>query len=126
MSAGASCENERKLTVCPSPLIDGTRLEPVVGDAFVTAEMLETAMPVTQVAVMPKQVFRTKTFSTPLLVFPRLDASDENATNCPESLMLGCSLRPLAAVVPLGVDTRTVDGVHGVFVVVTPWQVSRT
>jgi hypothetical protein len=125
VSAGASCENERKLTVWPSPLIEGTKFAPPVGDAFVPAEMLESARPVVQVAVIPRQVFRTKTFYTPLLVFPRFDASEENATNWPESLMLGCSLRPLAGVVPLGVDTNVVEGVH-VVVVATPRHVSRT
>ena len=66
------------------------------------AEMLETAKPVWQVNVTPKQLFRTKMFSTPLLVFPKLDASDEKAMNWPDRLMLGCSLKPLAILAPRG------------------------
>ena len=72
---------ERKLTVCPSALIEGTRLEPFAGDAPVPVEMLASTTPVVQVGITPRQVLRTKTFSTPFTVPPRFDASDENAMN---------------------------------------------
>lgn len=87
--------------------------------------MLESDKPVVQEIVMPRQELRTKMFSTPLLVFPRLEASDEKAMNWPDRLTLGCSLKPFAGVVPLVVDTRIVKGAQ-VTVVVIPRQVSRT
>lgn len=97
-----------------------------MGEAWVPAEMLETARPVWQVNVTPKQLLRTKMFSTPLLVFPKFDASDEKAMNWPDRLMLGCSLKPLAGVIPSGVEIKFVEGVQLTVVVVTPKQVSRT
>ena len=78
-----------------------------------------------QVTAVPKQVLRTKIFSMPLVVFARLEASDEKATNCPLELMLGCSLRPLPGVVPFAVETNVVDGVQVVVTTTTPLQVSR-
>lgn len=90
------------------------------------AEMLESAKPGVQVIVMPRQELRTKMFSTPLLVFPRLEASDEKAMNWPERLMLGCSLKPFAAVVTSGVEIRVVEGLQLTVVAVIPRQVSRT
>ena len=75
------------------------------------AEMLESANPLTQETVTPRQLLRTKMFSTPLLVFPRFDASDEKAMNWPDRLMLGCSLKPLAGVTPSVVEIRLVEGV---------------
>lgn len=90
------------------------------------AEMLESDKPVVQEIVMPRQELRTKMFSTPLLVFPRLEASDEKAMNWPDKLTLGCSLKPFAGVVPLVVDTRIVAGAQVTVVVVIPRQVSRT
>ena len=90
------------------------------------AEMLESARPVVQEIVTPRQLLRTKMFSTPLLVFPRLEASDEKAMNWPDKLMLGCSLNPLAGVEPSVVDIRVVEGVQLTVVKTTPRQVSRT
>lgn len=90
------------------------------------AEMLESDKPVVQEIVMPRQELRTKMFSTPLLVFPRLEASDEKAMNWPDRLTLGCSLKPFAGVVPFVVDTRIVEGAQVTVVVVIPRQVSRT
>lgn len=95
------------------------------------AEMLESAKLGVQVIVMPRQELRTKMFSTPLLVFPRLEASEENAMNWPERLMLGCSLRPFAGLGPLvpmvaAVDTRVIEGMQLTVVTVIPRQVSRT
>lgn len=89
-------------------------------------DMLERANPLTQVIVTPRQLLRTKIFSTPLLVFPRLEASDEKAMNWPERLMRGCSLKPLAGVTPSVVEIRLVEGVQPALVEVTPRQVSRT
>ena len=88
--------------------------------------MLESANPLTQETVTPRQLLRTKMFSTPLLVFPRFDASDEKAMNWPDRLMLGCSLKPLAGVTPSVVEIRLVEGVQLTVVEVTPRQVSRT
>ena len=90
------------------------------------AEMLESERPVVQETVMPRQELRTKIFSTPLLVFPRFEASDEKAMNWPERLTLGCSLKPFAGVVPSVVDARIVEGAQVTVVVVIPRQVSRT
>lgn len=95
------------------------------------AEMLESAKPCVQVIAMPRQELRTKMFSTPLLVFPRLEASDENAMNWPERLMLGCSLKPfpgvgLLVLLVAAVDTRVIEGVQLTVVAVIPRQVSRT
>lgn len=87
--------------------------------------MLESDKPVVQEIVMPRQELRTKMFSTPLLVFPRLEASDEKAMNWPDRLTLGCSLKPFAGVVSF-VDTRIVEGAQVTVVVVIPRQVSRT
>jgi len=92
----------------------------------VPAEMLESERPVVQETVMPRQELRTKIFSTPLLVFPRFEASDEKAMNWPERLTLGCSLKPFAGVVPSVVDARIVEGAQVTVVVVIPRQVSRT
>lgn len=118
-------ENERKLTVWPSALMDGARLCPLEGDAFVPPDMLERATPVVQVMVVARQVLRTNIFSTPLVVFARFEASEANATNCPVALMLGCSLRPFPGV-PLTVDTKVVEGTQVVVAVFIPVQVSRT
>jgi len=118
-------ENERKLTVWPSALMEGTRLCPFEGDAFVPPEMLERATPAVQVTVVARQVLLTKIFSIPFVVFARLEASEAKATNCPVALMLGCSLRPFPGA-PAAVDTRVVEGTQVVVVVVTPVQVSRT
>ena len=74
-------ENERKLTVWPSALIEGTRLGPFDGAAFVPFPMLEIARPGVQVTVTARHVLRTKIFSTPLVVLARLEASEANATN---------------------------------------------
>ena len=112
--------------MCPSALIDGTRFCPFEGAAFLPPETLESARPVVQVTDVARQVLRTKIFSMPFVVFARLEASDENAMNCPVALMLGCSLRPFPGVVPFAVDTRVVDGVQVVVTVTTPLQVSRT
>lgn len=42
-------------------------------------EMLASTTPVVQVGMTPRQVLRTKTFSTPFAVLPRFEAKDENA-----------------------------------------------
>ena len=97
-----------------------------MGEALVPAVMLESAKPVVQEKVTPRQALRTKIFSTPLLVFPRLEASDEKATYWPDRLMLGCSLKPFAGVTPSAVDIRIVEGVQLTDVSVTPRHVSRT
>jgi len=88
--------------------------------------MLARTTPVVQVGITPRQVLRTKTFSKPFTVLARFEANDENAMNWPEELALGCSLRPLAGVMPSGVDTSVVEGVHWATTMVTPRQVSRT
>lgn len=72
---------ERKLTVWPSALIEETTLPPFAGDAPVPLEMLASTTPVVQVGTTPRQVLRTKTFSTPFTVPPRFEANDENAMN---------------------------------------------
>jgi len=118
-------ENERKLTVCPSALMDGSRFCPLEGEAFVPPDTLESARPVVQVVTVAKQVLRTKTFSTPFVVFAKLEASEAKATNCPVALMLGCSLRPFPGA-PVAVETRVVEGTQVVEMTTTPVQVSRT
>jgi hypothetical protein len=92
----------------------------------VVLAMLASTTPVVQVGITPRQVLRTKTFSTPFTVPARFEANDENAMSCPEELALGCSLKPLAGVTPSGVDTSVVDGEHCAMTTVTPRQVSRT
>ena len=110
----------------PSALMDGTRFCPFEGAALLPPDTLERARPVVQVTEVPKQVLRTKIFSMPLVVFAKLEANEENATNCPVALMLGCSLRPFPGVVPFAVETNVVDGVQVVVTVTTPLHVSRT
>jgi len=84
-----------------------------------------------------KQVLRTKMFSMPLdTLEPRFDASEENAMNWPVAqampppvphlLMVGCSFKAFAGVVPSGVETRIVEGAPQVKIVLAPVQVSRT
>lgn len=118
-------EKERKLTVWPSELIEGTRFWPFDGEAFVPFAMLEIARPGVQVIVTARQVLRTKIFSMPFVVFARLEASEAKAINWPVALMLGCSLRPLPGTPAVVVETKVVEGTQ---VVATPMpvQVSRT
>ena len=71
--------------------------------------MLEMARAVVQVIVTARQVLRTKIFSTPLVVFARLEASEAKAINWPVALILGCSLRPLPGTPPDTVDTKVVE-----------------
>lgn len=88
--------------------------------------MLEIAMPGVQVTVTARQVLRTKMFSTPLVVFARLEASEAKAINWPEALMLGRSLRPLPGTPPVAVETKVVEGTQVVVTESIPVQVSRT
>lgn len=119
-------ENERKLTVWPSELIEGTRLCPLDGEAFVPFPILATASAGVHVTMTAMHVLRTKIFSTPFVVLARLDASEANATNWPEALMLGCSLRPLPGIpATVAVETRVVEGTQVVVTVSIPVQVSR-
>ena len=76
------------------------------------AERWRAITPVVHVGITPRQVLRTKMFSTPFTVPPRFEASDEKAISWPEALTLGCSLKPLPGVTPSGVDTSVVEGVH--------------
>ena len=76
--------NERKLTVCASPLIEGARLLPFKDGASVPEGWLATTVEVVQLVVMLRHVFLTNTFSMPLAVFaPKFDAADAKAINCP-------------------------------------------
>ena len=128
---------ERKLTLWPSPLSEGTRLLPFEGDGALPAGWLAKvvlAVQVVVVVVKTRHVLRTKTFSTPLeMLRPRLFASEANATNCPvaqapvppQRLTLGCSLKPFAGAVPSTVETRIVEGA-GQVIVSVEIHVSRT
>lgn len=125
---------EMKLTTWPSALIDGATLLPLAGAGEAPAAMLERAMDGAQVLVPVVvafvQVLRTKTFSRPLAAFAeKFEANDAKAMNCPSPcaevplLILGCSLKALAGVVPLAVETSVVEVAQlGGW----PLQVSRT
>lgn len=122
-------EKERKLTLRPSPLMDGVKLEPLAGGGSVPAAELARIVVGPQEVVIPAQVFLTKMFSTPFAVFtPRLDDSEAKATTGPMPftsvlLMLGRSLVPLPGIVPFEVDTKAVEAVQVVSITA---QVSRT
>ena len=118
-------EKERKLTVWPSALMEGTRLAPLEGEALVPFPMLAMAVPGVQVMVTAKQVLRTKIFSTPLVVLAKFEAKEANATNWPVALRLGRSLRPLPGA-PFEMETSEVLGTHWLTTVSMPVQVSRT
>lgn len=117
--------NERKLTVCASPLIEGARVLPFKDGASVPEGWLATIVEVVQLAVRLKHMFLTNTFSMPFAVFaPRFDAAEAKAMNCPVESKDGRSASALAGVVPSRVEARNVEGVQ--VVVPPPKQVSRT
>jgi len=123
-------EKERKLTLWPSPLMEGMRLLPFDEGGALPPGTLATAMPGAHVVVVPRHVCRTNMFSIPFAVFaPRFEDRDAKATVAPmlsvlTLLRLGCSLMALPGVVPSAVETSVVDGVHAVVVALR--QVSRT
>jgi hypothetical protein len=103
--------NERKLTVCASPLIEGATLLPFKDGGSVPAGWLATAVAVVQLVVMLRHVFLTNTFSIPFAVFaPRFDAAEAKATNWPVVSNDGRSASAFAAVLPSRVETRIVEG----------------
>jgi hypothetical protein len=107
--------NERKLTECASPLIEGAKLLPFKGGASVPAGWLATAVAGVQLLVMLRQVLRTNTFSIPLAVFaPKFDAAEAKATNWPVVSNDGFSASEFAAVLPSRVEARIVEGVQPV------------
>jgi hypothetical protein len=115
--------NDRKLTVCPSPLIDGARLLPSADGERVPAGWLATMVAVVQLVVMFRHVFRTNTFSIPFAVLaPRFEAAEANATNCPVVLNDGRSASAFAGVLPSRVEAKMVEGVQPLALK----QVSRT
>jgi len=128
---------ERKATVWQSELMAGIRLSPLACGGVVPKGTLARTVTVVQVVVTvagkPRQVLRTKMFSTPLAVLEtRLEAFEAKTTNSPtvdveETValwpMLGYSLRALPGVVPSGVEIRVADGLQ--VVVVTPRHVSN-
>lgn len=115
--------NERKLTVSPSPLIEGARLLPFREGDKVPAGWLATTVAAVQSEPMLMQVLRANTFSIPFAVFaPRFDAAEANATNWPDWLNEGFSANEFAGVIPSLVETRVVEGVQPV----TFKHVSRT
>ena len=128
-NATRSLENERKLTLWPSPLIDGIRLLPFDDRCAFPPGWLATTVVGTHAVVRTRQVCLTKMFSTPFAVFPpRLEDREAKATiklvaSAVTLLMLGCSLSPLPGVVLSTVETRVVKGVQAGTVCVT--QVSR-
>jgi hypothetical protein len=115
--------NERKLTVCPSPLIDGARLLPFADGESVPAGWLATMVALVQLVVLLMHVFRTNTFSIPLAVLaPKFDAAEAKATNCPVVSNDGRSASAFAGVLPSRVEARIVLGVQPLVLE----QVSRT
>jgi hypothetical protein len=117
--------NERKLTVCASPLIEGARLLPFKDGASVPEGWLATTVEVVQFVVMLRHMFLTNTFSMPFAVFaPRLDAAEAKAINCPVESNDGRSASAFAGEVPSRVEARNVEGVQ--VVVLKLKQVSRT
>lgn len=117
--------NERKLTVCPSPLIEGARLLPFNEGDKVPAGWLATTVTVVQLETILRHVFRANTFSMPFAVLaPKFEAAEAKAINCPVASNDGRSASEFAGVVPSPVEARTVDGVQTV--VVSFKQVSRT
>ena len=117
---------EKKLTVWPSALMEGITLAPFAGEALTPAGRLATDVAVVQEAATPRQVLRTKIFSTPFSVLPRLEAKEEKAMSSPALLKRGFSLKPLAGVTPSGVETNVVEGVQLTVRTDTPAQLSRT
>jgi len=119
---------ERKLTLRPSGLMEGARLELLAGGGSVPAASLARIVVAAQVVVTDTQVFRTKIFSTPFAVLAlKLEAREAKATTGPRLFatvvfMLGRSLAPFPGIVPFEVETRTLAAVQ---VVVIPAQVSR-
>jgi len=103
-----------KLTVCPSPLIEGARLLPFNDGDNVPAGWLATTVSGKQFVTVV-QVFRTNTFSIPFAVFaPRFDAAEANAINCPSELNEGRSASEFAGVLPSRDEIRLVEGVQAV------------
>jgi hypothetical protein len=105
--------NERKLTVCPSPLIEGATLLPFKDGDKVPAGWLATAVEGVQLAVCVMHVLRANTFSIPFAVFaPRFDAAEAKARNWPVLLNEGFSASEFAGVVPSRVEPSSVVGVQ--------------
>jgi hypothetical protein len=90
--------NERKLTVVPSGLIEGTRLLPLDAVDGVPAPSVTRAVLTVHstgvTVVLVTQLLFTKMFSTPFVVLAKLDENEANAMYCPVLLMLGFSLVP--------------------------------
>lgn len=117
---------EMKVTVWASPLIAGMRLSPFAWGGAVPAGTLARAVEGRQLVVVlekPTHSLRTKMFSTPFAVLaPRFEAREAKATNSPAveevvtevvpRLIAGYSLVALPAVVPSGVETRVMPGMH--------------
>lgn len=118
--------NERKLTVVPSVLIEGTRLFPLDGvDGVPAPSVTRTVLTVHSTGitvVLVTQVLFAKMFSTPFVVLARFDENEANAMNWPVLLMLGNSLVPFPGIPLFVLEIRVVEGVH---VVVIPKHVSR-
>jgi hypothetical protein len=118
--------NERKLTVVPSPLIDGTRLLPLdavdgVPAPSVTRTVLTEHSTGATVDVVTQVLF-TKIFSTPFVVLAKLDEVDAKAMYWPVLLILGNSLFPFPGIPLFVVEISVVEGVQ---VVVMSKHVSR-
>jgi|ERR1700733_11842470 len=96
---------------CPVLEIDDSELEPSAG---VTPSGVDIRV-VLAVQLFSTHVLRWKISCAPFgfgAVAPRFDAVDVNETNKPFSDTEGFELGPLPGVVPSGVDTRKVVGVH--------------
>ena len=118
--------NERKLTVVPSALIDGTRLFPLEDvDGVPAPSVTRTVLTVHSVGVTVKpvtQVLLTKMFSTPFVVLAKFDENEAKAMNWPVLLMLGNSLVPFPGMPLFVLEISVVEGAH---VVVMARQVLR-
>lgn len=118
--------DERKLTVVPSVLMDGTRLLPLAGmdgvpAPSVTSAVLTVHSTGTTVELVTHVLF-TKMFSTPFVVLAKFDENEANAIYWPVLLMLGNSLVSFPGTPPLVLEISVVEGVQ---VVVISRHVSR-
>src|ERR1700735_1808 len=96
---------------CPVLEIEDSELAPSAG---VTPSGVETRV-VLAVQVLSTHVLRWNISCAPFgfgAVAPRFDAVDVNETNNPLSDTEGFELAPLPGVMPSGVDTKKVVGVH--------------
>lgn len=118
--------NERKLTVVPSALMEGTRLLPLDGTDGVPAPSVTRAVLTVHstgtIVELVTHVLFTKMFSTPFVVLAKFDENEANAMYWPVLLMLGYSLVPFPGMPPLVLEISVVEGVH---VVVISRHVSR-